>query len=80
MVFLAHYKKTATDQSGFIGYDEIRENLDLVSAELWFFDSKPSTFDLQHSDSIGLHTHTKTNKLVYYRDPLERLKIMREYS
>jgi hypothetical protein len=79
-IYVSHYKKTATDQSSFIRYEEVIDSLDLLSTELWFFDSKPTPFDIQYSNSIRPYNLMKTNEGFYYKNPLYRLKIMREFS
>lgn len=79
-VFISHYKKAATDQSGFNSYEAIVGNLDSLSEDLWFFESKPTTFDIQYANSINLYSHTEDRRVIYYKNPLERLKIMRELS
>ena len=79
-IYVSHYKRTATDQSSFIRYEVVIDSLDLLSTELWFFDSKPTPFDIQYSNSIRPYNLMKTNEGFYYKNPLYRLKIMSEFS
>lgn len=76
-VYVSHYRRTATDQSDFVQYLGIIGSLNSMSQELWFFDSKPATFDMQYFNSISTYNRPKINGVFYYENPLERLKIMR---
>ena len=79
-VYVSHYKRTSKDHSDFVGYEEIIDSLNSMSTVLWFFDSKPTAFDMQYFNSVSIYSRPKINGVFYYENPLERLKILREFS
>lgn len=62
-------------------YLSLMERLDSTSSHFWFFDNNPSEFDILISDSKKhlqkISDKTPTEKVIYYEDPLFRLKQFR---
>ena len=82
-VFLTSFRKRNPDnQPSLTTYENMTNKLNAVSKELWFFDNEPTTYDIQHSDSVRLlrkHKQLTENNatVIYYDNPAERLRNLR---
>jgi hypothetical protein len=64
-------------------YKHITEKLESLSKDLWFFDNEPTEYDVKNSEYLKQirKTMEKTimDDLLYYNDPLERMKMLISY-
>ena len=64
-------------------YQQIVEDLESSSKDLWFFDSEPTGFDIRNYEHIkqirGHKSDTVPNDFYYYQNPLERMRMLLEY-
>jgi len=81
--FISGYKDTKSTET-FDKFQLMVKELEEMSQDFWFFDNKPSQFDLIYSESIK-KSRKSMGKIVpegtiYNEDPLDRLMQLRMYS
>ena len=64
-------------------YNKIIQDLESLSKDFWFFDNEPTEYDVKNSEYLKeiqkRMGKTITNNLVYYDNPLERMKNLISY-
>jgi hypothetical protein len=84
-VFVKKYRRNnANVDPRVLKYETIIKKLVELTKEFWFFDNEPTTYDIQHSDSVKqFHRHKQlreiSDKIVYYDNPAERLRNLRAF-
>jgi hypothetical protein len=84
-VFIKKYgRNNANIDPRVLKYENITEKLGELTKELWFFDNEPTTYDIQHSDSVKRFRRRKqltenSDKTIYYDNPAERLRNLRAF-
>jgi len=81
-VFISGYEDTKYLDK-YSKFQLLVKELDEMSKDFWFFDNKPTNFDLEYSDMIkkGKKAMGKTipTELIYNEDPLDRLMKLSDY-
>jgi len=79
-VFVTHYKDNSNPLE-YDNYNRIIEELHSFSKDLWFFDDKPTSFDIEQSDQRKKYLQARNRKVpdnvLYCEDPLRRLYRMK---
>ena len=75
------YHKDDDNQNECENYENLIEELNVISSDLWFFDNEPLQYDIDKSNTekqILIQTNRPvSNKIHYPKNPLERLNQMR---
>lgn len=85
-VFVKKYRRNnANVDPHVLKYENLTKRLGELTKEFWFFDNEPTTYDIQHSDSIKRFRKHKqltenSDKTIYYDNPAERLRNLRAFN
>jgi len=79
-VYVNGYQHENSNSAVLAKYEENIENLECLSKDLWFFDNEPSEYDIRNSEYLKqiskVMGKASPADLVYYDNPLERMKAL----